>query len=224
MTGVRHVIFDLDGTLVDSAPHCAAILNAMLDERGSSRRVSAADARDHLTRGGKQIVAALLGDECRDLNREVADFRARYRTLPTPPECLYPGVADGLRRLAHLGIRIAICSNKPQVLCEKIIHDLGFSGLVPVIAGSVDDKALKPAPDLALQALAAFGTTANQCLYVGDSEVDRLTAAAAGIPFLFVSYGYAEPDFELGDTPSVASFDAAVSLVADGASGFQQVA
>ena len=213
MTGFAHVIFDLDGTLVDTAPLCADILTEMLRKRGSARSVSSTDARNFLTQGGQQIVAALLGDECGDLEAEVADFRSRYASRATPVDCLFPGVAEGLRELAGHGIGMAICSNKPQHLCEKILRDLGLDGIVPVVAGSLPDRPLKPSAEFADRTLAGLGADPAHCLYVGDSEVDRLTAAAAGVPFLFVTYGYAEPDFVRGETASVDRFEDAVRYI-----------
>lgn len=189
------IIFDLDGTMVDSAPLCAEIINAMLAERGSPRRVSASDARRFLTQGGTELVSALLGGDCRETATEVADFRSRYAARPTPAECLFPGVADGLAELDRSGVRMAICSNKPRHLCEKIISDLGLDRYFAVIAGSVPDLPLKPDAALALRALAELGSRPEDCLFVGDSEIDCLTAQAAGIPFVFVTYGYAEPGF-----------------------------
>lgn len=210
---IRHIIFDLDGTLVDTAPHCAGIINDMLSERGSPRSVSANDARNHLTRGGHQLVAALLGQECGDVAAELADFRARYVARPTPHDCLFPGVKDALVELAGLGVGLAVCSNKPQHLCEKTIGEFGLDWAISVIAGSRADRALKPAPDLALLALSALGADPGNCLYVGDSEVDRLTAEAAGLRFLFVSYGYAEPGWSPAGLATIDRFEDLVGLV-----------
>lgn len=197
----RPIIFDLDGTLVDSAPLCADIINEMLGERGSSRAVTATDARMFLTRGGVQLVTALLSGDARETDVEVADFRSRYAARPTPHGCLFPGVAEGLGELNRLGLRMAICSNKPQHLCEKIIADLGLDGHFAVVAGSVPGLPLKPAADLARRALAGLGARPEDCIFVGDSEVDRLTALAAGVPFAFVTYGYAEPGFAADGDP-----------------------
>lgn len=208
-----HVIFDLDGTLVDTAPLCAAILNDMLGERGSDRRVSAADTRRFLTRGGQQIVAALLAEECGDIDLELAEFRRRYQARPTPQESLFPGVFDGLRELSRLGVRTAICSNKPQVLCDKTVDELGLSSLLHAVVGSRVGMPLKPAVELVHVALAELGAGAEQCLFVGDSEVDWLTAAAVGMPFLFVSYGYAEPGWSAAGVPTAACFADLLPLV-----------
>ena len=192
MSGPPSLIIDLDGTLVDSAPLIAGIINHMLADRGSQRTVAASEARIFLTRGGSQLVTALLGPDLGDLDRDLADFRSRYAALTTPADCLFPGVRNGLDALSALGVRMAICSNKPQSLCDKIIADLALDHHFVAIVGSTDGVPLKPAPDLAFRALAQLGSAASDCLYVGDSDVDRQTAANAGIGFLFVAYGYAE--------------------------------
>lgn len=210
----KSLIIDLDGTLVDSAPLIAGIINQMLAERGVQRAVAATDARTFLTQGGSQLVAGLLGDDLVDLTRDLADFRTRYHALDTPADCLFPGVRDGLTALSDLGVSMAICSNKPQSLCDKIAVDLGIADHFAAIIGSRDDTPLKPAPDLALLALDALGTTAAECLYVGDSGVDRRTAANAGIGFLFVTYGYAEEVFSIDSSPCFDRFDQLAPFVA----------
>ena len=165
------IIFDLDGTLVDSATHIAAILSQV-----AGREIKPSDARHYLTMGGEQLVSALLGDD--NLHEDLAQFRALYLSLPTP-DCLYPGVRDGLDRLRDAGRTLAICSNKPQILCEKTVADLALDHFA-VVLGS----ACKPCK---------IPLTAT--VYVGDSKVDQLTAAVTGIPFAFVTYGYSEPGF-----------------------------
>lgn len=187
------LIIDLDGTLVDSAPLIANIINRMLADRGALRTVAATKARAFLTRGGSQLVAALLGDDLDHLDRDLADFRTRYAALETPADCLFPGVRDGLAALSGMGVQMAICSNKPQSLCDKIVAELGLADVFDAVVGSSDSLPLKPAPALARRALDLLGSRASDCLYVGDSDVDRQTAANAGIGFLFVNYGYAEP-------------------------------
>lgn len=185
MTTAVDIIFDLDGTLVDSATHIAAILSQV-----AGRKIKASDARHHLTKGGEQLVSALLGDD--NLDRNLAEFRELYLSLPTP-DCLYPGVRDGLDRLRQAGRTMALCSNKPQILCEKTIADLGLDHFELIIG-----SAGKPC---------RIALTANH--YVGDSKVDQDTAAITGIPFAFVSYGYAEPGF----TTDACSFDTFPALV-----------
>lgn len=212
------IIFDLDGTLVDSAPTCAAILSEMLGERGSSGVVHAADARTLLTRGGADLVGPLLRSRPENLASDLADFRARYAARRTPVDCLYPGVAEGLRTLAQFGARMAVCSNKPQSLCDKIVADLALDSYLTTVVGSVDGVPLKPAPDLALSALEQLGPASGACWYVGDSNVDSMTAVNAGIPFLLANWGYAEPGKSIAALARFDTFDAVVRHVTTPAS------
>ena len=195
MNPVQNIIFDLDGTLVDSAPVFVKILNEMLRERGSSRCVGLSEIRQFASLGGPALVGGVLAQECADLRQEVADFRARYTLYKTPLESLYEGVSEGVKELTDHGYRLAICSNKPQQLCEKVISDLELTAQFPVIVGSSPDRMAKPAPDLMELVMTGLGTTPAECLYVGDSEIDHALAKATGIRFAFVTYGYATDQF-----------------------------
>ena len=187
MPAAVDIIFDLDGTLVDSAPHIAAILSDV-----AGRSIDPAQTRQYLTKGGEQLVSALLGDD--NLDKNLAKFRSLYISAPTP-DCLYPGVRDGLDRLVAAGRTMAICSNKPQSLCEKVVADLGLDHFA-VVLGSACKPCIIP--------LAAS-------LYVGDSKVDQETAAVTAIAFAFVTYGYAEPGF-VTDSPSFNTFTEVVDF------------
>lgn len=219
MTDARPaIIFDLDGTLVDTAPLCATIINQMLSERGSSKTVESSEARAFLTKGGTQLIAALLGSDGHQIDADLARFRTLYSGRATPPDSLFPGVLEGLRALARRGIQMAICSNKPQSLCDKIVADLALTPYCPIVVGSVAGVPLKPAADLALVALKRLGASPADCLFVGDSHVDHQTAANAGIPFLFVTYGYAEPIVAIDALARFDRFDDLVRFVVDGRS------
>ena len=203
---IDHIVFDLDGTLIDSAPLCIEILNEMARDRGSDVQVDPVLARRYLSRGGAAMIAALLGGLAGDANAALAEFRRHYVDRPTPPGSLYDGVGDGLARLHVEGFRLAICSNKPQHLCEKIVADLGLSPLFAAVAGSQPGLRRKPDPQSLIHTLALLGAEPGRSLYVGDSEIDHATAAAAGLAFRFVSYGYADPDWCRPDTHRYDSF------------------
>lgn len=205
----RHLIFDMDGTLVDSCGICVDILGQMLLDRGSDHVIDHAFARPYMSQGGVQMVAALLGPACGDPATELAEFRARYQETRTPRSVLFPGVAESLRRLHQLGFTLAICSNKPQNLCEKVLHDTGLADLFTVVVGGRSGLQSKPAPDLLRATLAELGVSAADCIYIGDSELDHHVAMDAAMPFLFLTYGYAEQGWmpHLG-----ASFDCFVKM------------
>lgn len=186
------VIFDLDGTLVDSVPLCLSIINAMLEERGSARRIAYAEALPFASLGGFALITGLLGAECTDGEADLAVFRARYAVTVTPPESVYRGAGDMLADLRQAGLKLAVCSNKPQILCEKVLADLGLAQHFSVVVGSTAHLPAKPAPDMLDQVLRQLCLAPRQCLLVGDSEVDVALAATRGMDCLFVEHGYGD--------------------------------
>jgi phosphoglycolate phosphatase len=209
----QFVIFDLDGTLVDSCDTCIAILTEMLDERGSDHTIDPAVARPFMSRGGVDMISALLGRFCGDPETELADFRSRYQDRVTPNSALFAGVEDSLAKLRDSGFLLAICSNKPQNLCEKVLRDTGIAYLFHTIVGRRPDLPPKPAPHLLTEVLSQLEAEPQNCIFVGDSEIDHLTALSAGIPFLFMTYGYAEEGWWPDDCEIYASFPAMTARI-----------
>jgi phosphoglycolate phosphatase len=204
-----HAIFDLDGTLIDSACVFADVVNIMLAQRGGAGRVTVEMARRTVSLGGPGMVTTLLGDRCGEAGAEIARFRELYAAIPTPRSSLYPEVEVGLRGLAEVGIRLSICSNKPQALCEKVLRDLELIDLFDSVVGFEVGEPAKPhsAPfDKALRL--AGGVRRNSCL-VGDDTADYELARNVGVPFVHAAYGYG---------PQAARFDGALR-----AENFEQV-
>lgn len=187
---LRAIIFDLDGTLVDSAAHCAAIINRMLADRGSDRRLTRDEATPHMSLGGEQLITGLLGGEGGDPADDLADFRVRYAALETPEDCLFPGVRTGVTALADAGFGLGICSNKPLHLCEKIVVELGLTAVFTSIVGAIADRPSKPDPAMLMVNLRDLGVDAGEAILIGDSWVDAALCKAASVPFWFVTYGY----------------------------------
>lgn len=215
----RHLIFDLDGTLVDSCAICVEILQGMLHERGSSRRIDPEFARPWMSHGGQKMVAALLGDDCGDAAAELAEFRRRYAVTQTRAETLFNHVATSLHQLHGQGFVLAICSNKPQNLVDKVLEDTGLAPLFKSVVGSRAGVASKPAPDLLDLVLADLGASSADCLFVGDSELDHAVADARGMPFLFLTHGYADPDYQPDPAMSYDCFGKLAEAVMERAHG-----
>jgi phosphoglycolate phosphatase len=188
---LSHIIFDLDGTLVDSSVVCLEILSGMLTDRGSDHVIDPVSARAYMSRGGIEMVAALLGPACGNPTDELTEFRARDARKRTLRKSLFPGVVNGLRRFYGSGLALSICSNKPQNLCEQVINDTGIANLFSAVVGGRPDCRAKPAPDLLDATLSELRTHPGECIYVGDSELDWQVARDAGMPFVFMTYGYA---------------------------------
>jgi phosphoglycolate phosphatase len=192
---IRQVIFDLDGTLVDSCTVCVQILGDMLVDRGSDHSIDPVTARPWMSLGGAAMVSALLGPACVDPDKDILEFRARYRETPTPPAALFAGVAEGLAHFRDAGYSLSICSNKPQELCEQVLRDTGIADLFGTVVGLRTGLRAKPEMDLLHTTLKSLRASPSDCVYVGDSEIDHEVADKAGMPFVFMSYGYAKPEY-----------------------------
>jgi phosphoglycolate phosphatase len=185
------ILFDLDGTLIDSARITAAIIDTMLAARGSNHRADPGLVRAMDAKGGEAMIAAVMGRHCGDPASEIADFRARHADWPTPADLAFEGVAETLQALTAAGMRLAICSSKPQPLCEKLLADLSLASHFCAIVGSRPGLARKPSPEPLLHAIGLMGADPASSLYVGDSAIDAEAAAAAGVRFAIAGWGYA---------------------------------
>lgn len=212
------IIFDLDGTLVDSCGVCTSILQGMVNERGFDFAIDPVHARAFMSRGGEAMVAELLGAAGTDPAADLVEFRTIYAATDTRVECLFDGVAEGLRSLHAHGFKLAICTNKPQGLSEKVLADTGIAPYFCAVVGSGPGLRPKPASDLLDLVMTQLGTTAERCCYVGDSELDHAVAHAAGMPFHYLTYGYACPDWEPSDCFVYDDFRALTQALGDRAS------
>jgi phosphoglycolate phosphatase len=207
---ISNVIFDLDGTLIDSARLTAAIVERMLAERGAADRADRALIRRMDAVGGEAMIAAALGIHSRDPALEIEEFRAIHCLIDVSGDLPFPGVREALEALGAAGIRMAICSNKPQFLCERILGELALADHFAAIVGSAPGRARKPDPQSALLALEGVGGTQADTLYCGDSTIDLATAHAAGLRAVLVGWGYGTAEaLELEpETPVVSSMHA----------------
>jgi phosphoglycolate phosphatase len=185
------VVFDLDGTLVDSAGAIAAIINDMRAERGQPR-LTLDEVRPYVTFGGAAMAEALLAGAWGDTSAALATFRKRYGAAPTPEDSVYPGAREVLAALGEAGFGLAVFSNKTQGLCEKVLGELGLAKLFAAIVGTSPETPHKPDPTGYFQAIGRAGGALEQSCLVGDSEADEATAMRAGVPFIFAAWGYGQ--------------------------------
>lgn len=187
---ILNIIFDLDGTLIDSARLTGAIVDRMLAERGAAARADRALIRRMDAVGGTAMIAAALGAHSIDPAREIEEFREIHRTIAIPADLPFPGVPEALAALEAAGIGMAICSNKPQFLCDRILGELGLARHLRAIVGSAPERPRKPDPHSAILALEGIGGSRTDTLYCGDSAIDCATARAAGLKAALVAWGY----------------------------------
>ena len=209
---MRAVIFDLDGTLVETAPDLHAVLAAVLTEIGvpapgldEVRRMVGDGARMLVRRG---LEAAGVSFDERLLDRLFDRFLEIYTAEPCQSSHVYPAVHEALARLSARGLRLAICTNKPQRPAEALARTLGLVPPIEAILGGDALAVRKPHPRHLEATLERIGATAAEAVMVGDSRNDLLTARAAGMPCVLVSFGYTTvPARELGADRVIDGFD-----------------
>ncbi len=218
--GPKAVAFDLDGTLVDSAPDLHAAATLFLAERGHGA-LDLATITSFVGNGVPVLVERLLervgaAAGPAELTAAVARFSAIYGAAPSARSRPYPGVAEALAALRGQGLALGVCTNKPAAPARRLLEDLGLAGFFAALVGgdSLAQRKPDPAPLRHLAALLQAGP--DGVVYVGDSEVDAATAAAAAVPFVLFTEGYRKsPAAAIPHQASIAAFAELPALFAD---------
>ena len=192
------LVFDLDGTLVDSVPDLRAALNQMLRERGRPL-LSLPQVKRMVGDGAPAMVTRALaatGPEAIDAGGALARFLEIYEANPVRLTRLYPEVRRTLTELRRRGYRTAICTNKPQRATIAVVEGLGLGDLFDGIAGGDHFPVRKPDPGHLLSLIAELGARRESSVMIGDNENDAAAARAARVPLILMRYGYARVDPE----------------------------
>lgn len=188
--GYQTVLFDMDGTVLDTLYDLWASTNAVLRELGYPER-TLEEIRSYVGNGARNQIRCALPEGSSDaviddaLRRYQAHYAEHCRDHTQP----YEGIMPMLRALDAAGKQLAVVSNKPDRMV-KLLSEEHFGGLMHVAIGETPACRRKPAPDTVYAALDALGVSGDGAVYVGDSEVDVATARAAGLPLLAVSWGF----------------------------------
>ena len=216
--GLRSVLFDLDGTLIDSAPDLHAALNRLLDERGL-RTVTLpgvqrmiGDGTRKLVQRGFQAAGQTLDEPA--LHDAEARFLEIYMAAPAVLTHAYDGVMDTLHTLADRGLILGICTNKPAQPTHAILRQLGLDTLFRGVSGGDSAAVRKPDPGHVRDALLRMGADPASTLMVGDNEHDVHAGHAAGLRTVAVTYGYARHPYpELGADWLIPRFPDLIGIV-----------
>jgi phosphoglycolate phosphatase len=207
----RTIVFDLDGTLVDTAPDLIATLNVVFAREGLPP-VDYATARNLIGGGARAMISRGIEAEGRSLKpakveQMFADFIAYYSDHIADHSQPFPGLIDALDTLAAKGHRFAVCTNKLEGLSVLLLEKLKLADRFEAICGQDTFKIQKPDPDILRRTIAAAGGSAEHAIMIGDSETDIRTARAAGIAVVAVDFGYSEtPVSEFGPDRVISHF------------------
>ena len=186
----RAALFDLDGTLLDSAPDMLATVNAMRAGRGRPPMLLV-DIRPHVSKGARAMIGAAF-DDVDPAVREtwIPEFLARYRDELGRHGAPFDGVEDLLHALEAAGVPWGIVTNKPEALAALLMPMLGWDTRCAVLLGGDSLPARKPDPMQLLVAAERLGLDPRDCAYVGDDERDIVAARAAGMASVVALWGY----------------------------------
>ena len=205
----RIALFDLDGTVLDTLQDLAAATNAVLEMHGLPRRTTE-QVRAFVGNGiGKLIERAVPEGSSAELIAAVlADFKTYYGAHCADQTKPYDGIPEMLTALRAAGVKTAVVSNKADFAVRELAVRY-FDGMFDYALGERADITRKPAPDMVYHVLNALGESAEGAVYIGDSDVDILTAANAGLPAIGVTWGFRDRACLLGagatvlvDTPA----------------------
>ena len=183
---VRGIVFDLDGTLIDSYDAIAESLNAALQAAGL-RPLPVEQVKGMVGLGLETLVARAMGEE--RVAQGVRDFRARYERICVERTSLLPEVAETLDQLHRRGYRMSVASNKPAKFGWRLLEGLHVRRYLSSVLGPDVVVNRKPHPEMVFRAMSDMGVEARETLYVGDMEIDVQTARAAGVPVIVVPSG-----------------------------------
>jgi phosphoglycolate phosphatase len=207
------IIFDLDGTLVDTAPDLTAALNAVM--RGQGRpEVPLRDVRHMVGRGAIHLIERAMEATGTPATPEEMpalfdQFIAHYEANIAVGSRPFERMETVAKSLSERGHKLGICTNKPEALTLKLICELGLTELFPVILGADSRPYRKPDPRHLFDTIAALGGNPANAVLIGDSETDVKTARAANVPVVVVSFGYTEiPPHDLEADAVIDHFDA----------------
>lgn len=191
-----NIIFDLDGTLVDSVADIRTAVNLVLADAGHEG-LSLSQVRSFIGEGAQMLIRQVIGAVGADealLGQWHRAFLRHYECVMLDDTRPYPGVVEALTVLMDKGARLAVCTNKPEEPARQILAATGLAPFFEAVVGGDTLPTRKPSPEPVQHAMALLG--AGEAVFVGDSEIDAGAAQAAGLPFFLFTEGYRKTPVE----------------------------
>ncbi|WP_162784561.1 HAD hydrolase-like protein [Polynucleobacter necessarius] len=185
----RLIVYDLDGTLIDSANTVLSIINAMRLESNQTP-IDKAKLTPWISLGGISLISNALEINADNAHSALGEFRRRYVDYKTSESDLYPRVREVLEQFSQKDILLALCTNKPRNLVDRILQELSLVKYFDCVVAGGDLPSQKPDPLNLLTCLNYYGTGRKETILVGDSTIDQKLAISCDVPFVFFRGGY----------------------------------
>lgn len=186
---IKAVIFDLDGTLLDTSHDIHEVINASL-KKFDLLQISYNNTLKFVGNGAKKLCERAVGERTDMLQKVYSDYAERFANCDNERTCLYPEEAETLKKFKEAGILLAIVSNKPQRATERVYAKFLSNFDFDIVLGQTEYYPLKPNPASTCAILDKLGVSAEECVFVGDGETDVETAKAANVKCVSVLWGF----------------------------------
>ena len=197
------VIFDLDGTLVNTIIDLGRACDYLLAKNGIKPEWSEEDYKGFVGNGAKLLVDRAFGGKLssQQLEEQYSDFKIKYNEIKMDNAYIYDGMPEVVQMLKNNGIKISVCTNKPDVAAKGMVEHLFGKDVFDIIVGATDDLPKKPNVDMPKVILNKLELTADDCIWIGDSSVDIETAKNLGCESIAVTWGFRSAESLLKCSP-----------------------
>ena len=191
---IKALIFDLDGTLADTIPAITEAINMTMSDLSLPSHTEQ-EVRGYINRGPRHLISEAIPQEVRDQDPEMVDkaldiYNKNYAKTYMHTDKLYDGLEEIILELSKY-YKIAVLSNKQDEYVKRLVKQLLPEGICEIACGSLEGVPAKPSPTIARKVIEALGVEHYECMLIGDSDIDILTATNAEMDILSVSWGYA---------------------------------
>ncbi|MDE5671340.1 MAG: HAD-IA family hydrolase, partial [Eubacterium sp.] len=189
---IKCVIFDLDGTLVNTIIDLGRACDYLLKNNGMETNWTEDDYKAFVGNGAKLLVDRAFNRELSDdqLEEQYAAFKIKYNEIKMENACIYDGMTEVVNAIKSKGVKAAVCTNKPDKAAKGMIEELFGKDVFDVVLGAVDDLPKKPDTAMPNKILSMLKLSADECIWIGDSSVDIESAENLGCKSIAVTWGF----------------------------------